>query len=167
VLGNAIASQGRTVILSDHVIDHMVINVSFADSIRHQVRWMKSTRFSRPKGHFGTSLTFSLPFGILAALGALGVGHPILAGGLLGFSILTRIAMGLVVGGLVLGDRKLVGTVLLYPVRDLMGFGFWAASYLSNKVLWRGETYALAPGGLMRSLSAKAESKRTEPVLTA
>ena len=26
---------------------------------------MKSTRFSRPKGHFGTALTFSVPFGLL------------------------------------------------------------------------------------------------------
>jgi ceramide glucosyltransferase len=167
VLGNAIYEQGRTVILSDHVIDHMVINMSFMDSIRHQVRWMKSTRFSRPKGHFGTSLTFSVPFGILATVGAAGLGSPELAAVLLGFSVGTRILMGLIVGGGVLEDPDLLRTTLLYPLRDAMGFGFWAASYLSNKVVWRGEVYALAPGGLMRSLSNKAESKRTEPALTA
>ncbi len=67
VLGNAIASNGHTVVLSTHAIDHVVLNTSFVDSQKHQIRWMKSTRFSRPKGHLGTCLTFSVPFGLLAA----------------------------------------------------------------------------------------------------
>src|ERR1039458_8500806 len=62
VLGNETYKLGQTVVLSHHAIDHMVINSSFWPSIKHQVRWMKSTRFSRPKGHFGTALTFGLPF---------------------------------------------------------------------------------------------------------
>ena len=59
VLGNDTWKHGETVVLSHHVIDHMVINSSFWASMKHQVRWMKSTRFSRPAGHLGTSLTFS------------------------------------------------------------------------------------------------------------
>jgi ceramide glucosyltransferase len=39
----------------------------------------------------------------------------------------------------------------LYPLRDLMGFVFWAASYLSSRVLWRGQVYQLLPGGKMRA----------------
>src|SRR5580693_9998090 len=66
VLGNRIAKNGHKVVLSGHAIDHMVLQADFVDSIKHQVRWMKSTRFSRPKGHLGTSLTFSVPFGLLA-----------------------------------------------------------------------------------------------------
>ena len=53
-------------VLTGHTIDHMVLYAGFVDSIKHQVRWMKSTRFSRPKGHFGTGLTFGVPFGLLA-----------------------------------------------------------------------------------------------------
>ena len=66
ILGNETHKLGETVILSHHAIDHIVLNSSFLASIKHQVRWMKSTRFSRPKGHFGTSLTFSMPFALLA-----------------------------------------------------------------------------------------------------
>jgi ceramide glucosyltransferase len=66
ILGNETFKLGQTVVLSHHAIDHMVINSSFWSSLKHQVRWMKSTRFSRPKGHFGTALTFSVPFGLLA-----------------------------------------------------------------------------------------------------
>ena len=65
VLGNETFKLGQKVVLSHHAIDHMVINASLVQSLKHQVRWMKSTRFSRPKGHFGTALTFSMPFGLL------------------------------------------------------------------------------------------------------
>jgi hypothetical protein len=44
----------------------------------------------------------------------------------------------------------LLRTVLLYPMRDLMGFGYWAASYASNRILWRGEVFELSDQGLMR-----------------
>ena len=53
VLGNWIAKNGHKVVLSGHAIDHMVLQGGFVDSIKHQVRWMKSTRFSRPRGHLG------------------------------------------------------------------------------------------------------------------
>ena len=77
-------------VLSHHAIDHMVINSSFTASLRHQVRWMKSTRFSRPKGHLGTALTFSLPFGLLAWLAAWLLGHPCWGLALFGWSVATR-----------------------------------------------------------------------------
>jgi len=32
-----------------------------------------------------------------------------------------------------------------------MGFGFWATSYWSSKVLWRGKVFQLLPGGKMRA----------------
>ena len=71
VLGNETFKLGQKVVLSHHAIDHMVINASLVQSLKHQVRWMKSTRFSRPKGHFGTALTFSMPFGLLGLVAGL------------------------------------------------------------------------------------------------
>jgi ceramide glucosyltransferase len=151
VLGNETFKLGQTVVLSHHVIDHVVLNTSFAGSLKHQTRWMKSTRFSRPKGHLGTALTFSLPFGILA-LAAMGwLGHPYWGLGLLAWSVATRLALSVAVGRLVVGDPSWLGLLVLYPVRDLMGFGFWAASYLGRKILWRGHVYELLPGGRMRA----------------
>ena len=111
---------------------------------------MKSTRFSRPKGHFGTALTFSLPFGLLAWAAAAWMGHPWWGLALLGWSVATRLALSLAVGRLVVGDPSWFGLLALYPVRDLMGFGFWAASYCGRRVLWRGRVFELLPGGKMR-----------------
>jgi ceramide glucosyltransferase len=161
VLGNQVAVHGHEVILSDHVIDHIVLNLSFTASVKHQVRWMKSTRFSRPKGHFGTSLTFAVPFGLLAGFAAWFIGYPYLALTFVVYSVIARAAMAAVVGRAVVEERHLLRTTLLYPLRDLLGFFYWAASYTSSKILWRGRVYRLTEGGLMQPVrdGAKQEHK--------
>ena len=164
VLGNEIAANGHRVVLSTHAIDHVVLNTGFADSQKHQIRWMRSTRFSRPKGHFGTCLTFSVPFGLIAAIAAAALHHPVLALGLLAYSVATRAVMALLVGALVVRERHLIRTVLLYPLRDLLGFVYWAASYGSSEIVWRNQVYRLAAGGLMVAPSDELEH---EPALTA
>ena len=151
VLGNETFKLGETVALSHHAIDHMVINASFADSLKHQVRWMKSTRFSRPAGHFGTALSFSVPFGLLGWVAAAALGYPWWGLGLFGWSVATRLALAIGVGRGVVGDKSWFGLLVLYPLRDLMGFGFWVASYWGSKILWRGRVFELLSGGKMRA----------------
>jgi ceramide glucosyltransferase len=149
VLGNRIAKNGYKVVLSGHAIDHMVLQADFVDSIEHQVRWMKSTRFSRPKGHLGTSLTFGVPFGVMAWAGALVLGMPVLGWGALLGSVLGRSIQAWIVSKYVVNERRIWATVLLFPVRDLIGPVIWALSYVSNRIQWRGETYELVEDGRM------------------
>ncbi len=151
VLGSETHKLGQTVALSHHVIDHMVLHASFIGSLKHQVRWMKSTRFSRPRGHFGTAATFSVPFGLLALAAAAWLGHPLWGVGLLAWSIATRLALSVAVGRCVVHDTSWFGLLVLYPIRDLMGFCFWVASYFSRRILWRGRVFELLPGGKMRA----------------
>jgi ceramide glucosyltransferase len=154
LLGEKVAIQGQTVVLSHHVIDHIILNLSFAASLRHQTRWMKSTRFSRPLGHMGTALTFSLPFGILGCLAAFAMHRPIFALVLLACSIANRMVLAALVGSFGVQERHLLRTILLYPVRDLLGFCCWAASYVGSTILWRGRRYRLSSGGLMHPVEA-------------
>jgi ceramide glucosyltransferase len=151
ILGNETWKLGRTVVLSHHAIDHMVINTSLASSFKHQVRWMKSTRFSRPKGHFGTALTFSMPFGLLGLAGGILAHRPALGTVLFAWALVIRWTLSFAVGMAVVQDRSWFGLLVLYPIRDLMGFFFWAASYLSNRIVWRGRIFELLPGGRMRT----------------
>ena len=145
------AAHGHKVLLSTHSIEHHILNTSFVSSARHQIRWMRGTRFYRPKGHVGTVLTFSTPYGLLAAVVALSIHRPLLAALVLAWSWATRVAMAALVGGLVVREPDLWRNALLYPFRDLLGFFFWSASYLGNQVVWRGEVYELLRGGLMRN----------------
>jgi ceramide glucosyltransferase len=165
LLGNLVAAKGHRVVFSHHAIDHIVLNTGFMASMRHQVRWSKSTRFSRPKGHFGTALTFSTPFGLLSCAAALALHWPWIAAISLAWAIVTRMLLAAIVGSAVVQERSLARTMLLFPLRDLMGFCFWLASYGSNTILWRGEEYTLEKGGYMRAvhtLPARADAESTE-----
>ena len=153
ILGNETHKLGETMILSHHAIDHMVINSSFWQSMLHQARWMKSTRFSRPKGHFGTALTFSMPFGMLGFVAALGLHQVGMAFGLLAWAVVSRLLLSIAVGNWVVRDPSWFNLLVLYPIRDLMGFFFWAASYTSSKIHWRGRKFELLPGGRMRAVN--------------
>ena len=165
LLGAKVAALGQTVVLSHHVIDHIILNLTLAGSVRHQTRWMKSTRFSRPLGHLGTALTFSVPFGLLGCIAALALHRPMAGLMVLGWSIANRMILAALVGWLAVHERHLLRTVLLYPVRDFLGFCCWVASYGSNTILWRGRRYRLSREGLMHAVDGQ-QPEETERVLT-
>ncbi len=158
VLGKKVAELGRTVVLSSHVIDHVVINDNWKASILHQVRWMRSTRFSRPAGHVGSGLTFAMPFGLLGMAAGLALHSGFWAATLLGAALLNRLAMSIVAGWSVVDDDLALRDCWLYPVRDLMGFGFWIASFLGSTIVWRNRRYRLEKEGRMVLLGAASAS---------
>src|SRR5882762_8060912 len=90
VIGNFIEKAGYRVVLSRHVIDHVVPPMTFKKMWDRQVRWAKGTRWSRPKGHFGTGLIFAAPYGILGLLGGALAGHWILGLSLFLVTLLNR-----------------------------------------------------------------------------
>jgi ceramide glucosyltransferase len=149
MLGFLVAEAGETVALSDHIVEHLILRSGFWKTIDHQLSWMRSTRFSRPMGHLGTVLTFSVPFGLLALIGGALAGHPLLGLALLAFTLALKTAQSMLVGGLAVRSRSAVLLGFLYPLRDLIGFFLWAASYLSNKLHWHGRVFELEAGGTM------------------
>jgi ceramide glucosyltransferase len=157
VIGEKVFESGHEVVMSPHVIEHIVLNRTLKDSLLHQVRWMKSTRFSRPKGHVGTGLTFAIPFGFAGFVAGLALHNVGLALALLSWAILNRTTMSIVAGGCTVGDSQAILYCWLYPLRDLMGFGFWLASFLGRTIVWRTERYRLETGGRMVRLSPAGE----------
>jgi ceramide glucosyltransferase len=154
VLGQRVSEAGWKVFLSEYAVDHIVQRRGFQESLRHQVRWMKSTRFSRPKGHVGTGLTFATPFGLLG-LFALLLGAPTWAGlSLFAYSLLLPMLQALAAGYGVVRDPLALSWWSLYPLRDLLGFFVWGASFFGAAITWRGELYHLKSGGRMVKTAA-------------
>jgi ceramide glucosyltransferase len=149
LIGKWIATAGYKVVLSSHVIDHVVRHESLRQSAIHQTRWMKSTRYSRPKGHLGMALTFAMPYGVLGFLASVASGRLWLGAIVFAAAYLNRALLSLIVGWGAVHDPRSRNYCWLYPLRDLMGFGFWVASYFSDKIRWRGERYRLEVGGKM------------------
>jgi ceramide glucosyltransferase len=154
LLGQRVAEHGSTVELSTHIIDHVVINRSLRPSLLHQVRWMKSTRFSRPIGHIASVLSFAMPSGLLGLGASLAIGRPILGSLFLLAAWTNRALMSVFAGWSVVHDRYALRDCWLYPLRDLMGFGFWLCSFLGSTITWRGEHYRLELDGLMVPVEA-------------
>ncbi len=154
VLGNRLAAQETGVLLATHVIRLMVQETSFGVSFRNQLRWMQSTRRSRPWGHLGTGLTFAVPFGLLGLLWSLLAHHPI--AGLLWLlaTVVNRWAQAAVVLR-VLGDPAWAANTLIYPLRDLLGAVLWAASYSGSNFYYRGTVYKMLETGQVKAPKGK------------
>jgi ceramide glucosyltransferase len=151
-LGNRIWAKGYKVVLSHHIVRNVLTSRSLVRTLGDQLRWMKSTRYSRPAGHAGTGLTYALPFGILGFIAAAALGYWQLGIGLLAFACLNRMVQSMVVGWTVVRDPRAVRFCWLYPLRDFLGFAAWAISYTSRDFYWRGETYRFGKGGRIAPL---------------
>jgi ceramide glucosyltransferase len=161
VVGNFIHKAGFEVVLSGHVVDHVSPSMSFRRMWERQLRWAMGTRYSRPKGHLGTVLTFAVPFGILGLIGSALLGYPVLGVSLFAASLLNRMVECWVIGWWAARDRFARRAVLLYPLRDLHGFIVWCASYLSKRSLWRDNNYVLLKGG--RLVARRADGSVINP----
>jgi ceramide glucosyltransferase len=146
VLGNRLAAQGVGVRMATHVIRLMVQDTPFGLSFRNQLRWMQSTRRSRPWGHLGSGLTYAMPFGVLGLVWGLLSGHALLGVAWLAGAVVNRwLQAGAILQ--VMGDRSWLRGMLLYPLRDLLGTVLWLGSYGGDNFYYRGKVYTLKHGG--------------------
>lgn len=159
VLGNKIWAEGYKVIFSHYVIHHVLTPRPLARTLGDQLRWMKSTRHSRPWGHIGSGLTFAMPFGILGLVAAAALGHAQLGFTLLAAAFLNRVIQAVAVGWGLLKDPRALRLCWLYPLRDLQGFLVWAASFASHNFYWRAEIYRFTDDG---RIIAQSRERQTE-----
>ncbi|HEY8670192.1 MAG TPA: glycosyl transferase, partial [Terriglobales bacterium] len=57
----------------------------------------------------------------------------------------------LVIGRLVLRDKRTLRSLWLLPIRDALAVVFWVGALAGRKIIWRGETFYLENGKLRRS----------------
>lgn len=153
-LGFRIAHAGYEVVLTNVVVETHLPAYSFRGFYEHQMRWARSTRDSRRLGYVGLLLTFGLPWAIIAVLLA----------PLSWWSWLTlvaaaalRVAVAIQVGVGVVHDQPLWRSLWLLPLRDLIAFWVWFASFASNIVHWRGEEFVLKNGKITPAHPHKQE----------
>ncbi|HEY3129276.1 MAG TPA: bacteriohopanetetrol glucosamine biosynthesis glycosyltransferase HpnI [Acidobacteriota bacterium] len=144
-LGHRMARAGRQVWLSNVVVDHYLPDYSFWDFLRHQLRWSRSTRASRPWGYLGLVLTFGIQWAILAAIAS---GGAVWGWALLAAAAGLRTMLALVLGLKVLKDRQVLRRFWLIPLSDLAALIVWIGGYTGQRVFWRGNEFILEDGKL-------------------
>ncbi len=151
-LGFRIAKAGFEVVLADVVVETHLPAYTFRQFFEHQLRWARSTRDSRRMGYLGLLLTFGLPWAMIAVA---------LAGGawwswvVLALAAILRAAVALQVGVGVVHDRPVLRNLWLLPLRDMVAFCVWFASFANHKVQWRGEIFLLENGRIRPAMPEK------------
>jgi ceramide glucosyltransferase len=164
MLGHLIAANGSEVRLSRAVVETAMAPVGFARMMRHQLRWSRSTRRSRPAGYFGLIFTYGTALALINAAVARG---SVFSLALLAFTLIARMAMGWTIGVGYLGDRILKRYFYLLPARDLLSFIIWCVSWFGRKVEWRGRVFEVGKDGKMTPSEPiserRAHSSQTSP----
>jgi ceramide glucosyltransferase len=146
-LGARIADKGLKVKLAGCVVETFLPAYKFADFLRHQIRWARTIRDSRPAGYLGLAFTFGLAWSLLALVAS---GGALWAWAWFAATLAARFAVALVVGRSVLQDTKVMSNIWLIPFRDLLAIAVWLASFAGHKIAWRGDSFTLKKGKLAR-----------------
>jgi ceramide glucosyltransferase len=150
-LGRHIHELGYGIEFAPVVVETDLGGESWAQTWRHQLRWSRTIRVSRPAGYFGYVVTHAT----LWALVALAAGQWWAAALALGL----RMVAGVVVGAGVLKDRRVLKDFWLMPLRDLFGFAVWLAGLFGHTVCWRDRVLRLHADGRIH-----AEERKPEPI---
>lgn len=141
-LGYRIAKAGFEVVLVDLVVETHLPAYTFREFFDHQMRWARSTRDSRRRGYIGVLLTFGLPWALISVLFTHGVWW---SWTVLAVAVLLRAAVAIRVARVV-HDSSILRHLWLVPLRDLIAFWVWFASFTGHQVHWRGEIFILEDG---------------------
>jgi ceramide glucosyltransferase len=138
-LGLRIHNLGLRIAFAPAVVETHLGGETWAEAWRHQLRWSRSIRVSRPGGYCGYLVTQATFFSLIAILGgAWRAGVVTLA---------IRILAGIWTGWGVLRDRATVKYVCLTPFRDLWGFAIWVCGVFGSTVEWRGRRLKVTSNG--------------------
>ncbi|MEO6912560.1 MAG: bacteriohopanetetrol glucosamine biosynthesis glycosyltransferase HpnI [Candidatus Baltobacteraceae bacterium] len=142
MLGKLVSDCGYAIVHAPYVVRNIVADSSISSLWFRQLRWARTIRALRPVGY---SLSF-LTYGFSMALLYLAVSRDLRVGLALLFA-----AGGLEVA-LHYAARRAFQTThravpWLAPVRDLLGFAVWIASFFGRGVRWHHQEFSLEPGG--------------------
>jgi len=145
-LGRRIAARGYRIELLPEPVWMAFPTQTLGAYLRHELRWAIGIRNIRPGGHFGMLFTHGLPWAVAAAWAA---PSATIGAAYLGAYFVLRFAMAWAVGVWGLRDPVLRRRIWLLPVRDLLSFFVWLASFGMNRIEWRGSSFTLEKGRMI------------------
>jgi len=132
-----------------YVVENHIGSLGLRHNAAHRLRWVRSTRRSRPAGYLGQLFTMPVPLALIVCLA-----DPT-RWQVLPLTLFVRGVAAYVVSARVLHTRI---DWLLLPVEDLIGFCFWLAGFSGNIIVWRGRRYRLYPDGRFELLHTEADA---------
>lgn len=144
MLGKLVTERGWRVALAPYVVENRVHEPDLASLLRHELRWDRTVRTVRPWGHALSFITHTIPVALLGLAGESpsAAGLALLAAAV-GLRVLTHRRVHAALG--------LPGhpTSWLVPLRDLLCFAVWIASFAGRRVHWHAQAFDVAADGRM------------------
>lgn len=140
-IGDAVRRLGLKIAIPPFTVDHTFSERTLSEVLAHELRWARTIRLVDPKGYAGSIVTHPLPFAIAALLlsGFSAIGLIILA-----TTLACRVFVPIQVERLPGGGQS---SVWLSPLRDLLSFAVFVASFVPGAVDWRGRRYRVGSDG--------------------
>jgi ceramide glucosyltransferase len=140
-LGQAVRKLGKQVTLSPYVVDDIVAEDSFLGLFRHELRWARTIRLVAAAGFAGTVVTYPVPLALLAlCLGAAPIPAVIMV-------VVALLSRGFSARWIDRSLRLKAAPLWFLPVRDLLSFGVFIASFFGRSVAWRDRRFRIGPEG--------------------
>ncbi len=142
-LGRLVRQAGLRIAFAGTVTRHACPETSLRALFTHELRWARTIRLIQPAGHAATVVTYPLP----AALACWTLSGLSSAGLLLVLAALSGQLALAVTADRSLGRRS--DDLWLSPIRDLLSFAVFTASFLGRTVCWRETRFRVAANGAL------------------
>lgn len=141
MLGKHVAQQGLKVILPAYVVENRVWEPNFRALFQHELRWARTIRAIQPAGYAFSFITYPVAVSLLFLLLAPA------AAGLTAFAV--SVILRVLLHRAVYASFRIrePATPWLAPVRDVLSFLIWAASFFGRSVEWRKQQFSVRSDG--------------------
>jgi ceramide glucosyltransferase len=155
-LGEKVRGLGLEAALADFAVGHAHGETTLGELWRREMRWARTIRSLDLPGYIGLAVTYPLAWSLLAML----VDGFAPAAVILTFAaLLCRLTLQDEV------DRRFAGVahaLWLSPLRDLLSFAVYVASFFPGQVHWRGRDFSMGANGVMAPVEAEFEETEAE-----
>lgn len=146
-LGYRVAQAGFQVRLHPYVVETGNPEMGVREYLARQLRWSRTYRVCRPRGYLAFGITHAFVFSLALLLSG-GVSLGSLA--LLAVTLAARTDLAYFSERRCLQGDLPGAAFLLLPVKDLVAFGLWLASFLGDRVTWQNARFRVTPEGKLR-----------------
>jgi ceramide glucosyltransferase len=136
-LGMATRRAGLKVAIAPFIVTHVCAEQSLRELLLHEIRWARTIRAMDSVGFCGLAITHAVP---LALLGLILGGLTPVAWMILAVALVCRFALQAELYRL-LHLRN--GIFWLGPIRDILSFAVFVASFFGRRVEWRGHRHVV------------------------
>jgi ceramide glucosyltransferase len=142
-IGAAVRERGDVVAIPPFTVAHLCSEPSLRELWRHELRWARTIRNIAPLGHAGSVVMHPLAWAVTALVLSPWSSLLIPSAAAAIAALLCRVVL---LSGVARGFGLPPQPYWLVPLRDLLAFAVFVASFLGRSVSWKGHHYRLFSG---------------------